>query len=98
MAQDYTEEPMLHQCTCQTGRGISGLPAEGEKVRVTLLKDVQSWKGKDRITIPKDTVYEGVAMAIESEGFFDVVKGDDERMKFYIHDSSIKVESLTPAS
>lgn len=86
------QEIALHACTCQQDRGISSLPAEGQQVRVTLQKEMQMWEGNKRIVMPVGTIYEGVAAAVEAEGFFDVVGNADQRRKFFINDSSIKVE------
>lgn len=87
-------EQRLHECTCQQARGESSLPKEGARVRVTLRKDVLAWEGKERITIPAGTIYEGTATAVDTEGFFDVVDDDDKHNKFYLHDSSLHIEVI----
>jgi hypothetical protein len=73
------------------------LPKAGERVRVTLRRDIESWEGKERVVIPAGTSYEGVAAHIETEGFFDVMGDGGQQKKFYIFDSSIQVEVLSAA-
>jgi hypothetical protein len=95
MAQEHAFEQNLHACTCQLGRGASAIPKEGERVRVALLKDLQSWQGNKRITIPAGTTYEGTASRVDDEGFFDIVDDKGQCAKFYIHDSSFQVAVIS---
>ncbi len=81
-------------CTCQLERGGSVLPQEGQRIRVTLQKNLQIWQGSQQVVIPAGTIYEGHAADIDAEGFFDLVDDTDQRMKFYIYDSSLQVETL----
>ncbi len=93
MAQE--EIPVMNVCTCQQERGTAPLPAEGQQVRITLLKDWQSWEGNTRVVIPAGTSYEGTVSAIDTEGFFDMVDAAEKPMHFYIYDSTIQVENLS---
>jgi hypothetical protein len=95
MALEKAFEQDLHACTCQLGRGASAVPQEGERVRVALIKDLQSWQDNKRVTIPAGTTYEGTATATDDEGFFDIVDDDGQRAKFYIHDSSLQVAVIS---
>lgn len=88
-------EQRLDECTCQQARGSTILPIEGNYVRVTLSKDTQFWEGNERITIPAGTIYEGTAMAVDAEGFFDLVDAENKRNKFYLYDSSLQIEVIS---
>lgn len=97
MAQENIQEPVLHECTCQTERGQSYLPKDGERVRVCLTKKMEIWQGNKRIALPEGTMFEGTTQNSEPEGFFDVVDDAGKEIKFYIHDSSIQVERAPAA-
>jgi hypothetical protein len=98
MAQENIQEQILHECTCQADRGHAPLPQEGQQVRVELLKDMQSWEGNKRVTIPAGTTYEGKTTAADPEGFFDITDQAGQSRKFYVHDSSITVQIVTEAA
>jgi hypothetical protein len=84
-----------HLCTCLTGR--DKLPEEGQRLRITLVKDMQLWQGTKRSIVPAGTAYEGVAAEIDPEGFFDLVDDEGEHRKFYVNDSSIQIEQFVMA-
>ena len=82
-------------CTCQQERGSMVLPHEGQSVRVKFIKDFHCWEGSKQVVIRAGTTYEGIATDIDTEeGFFDVIDAEENRLQFYIHDSTIQVEML----
>lgn len=79
-------------CACSATLGVEALPEPGQRLRVTLLKDVDSWQGKTRIVIPAGTTYEGVVTTIDLEGFFDMTLDNGESKGFYARDKTIQID------
>lgn len=69
-------------------------PAVGDRVRVTLRRDMQSWQGSKLITIPAGLTYEGVAVDVDTQGFFELVDASHNRHKFYLLDSALRIEVI----
>lgn len=83
-------------CSCTQGLDLL-LPEKGQRVRVTLLKDVNSWEGKELTVTPAGTVYEGIVSDIDAEGFFDITTAAGQSRGFYVKDATIHVEVAVPA-
>ncbi len=76
----------------------------GQRVRVTLLKDVWGWEGvlddgtmtpeARRVRTPAGTVYEGYASDIVDR-FFDLNMDDGEAMGFFMDDPAILIVALS---
>lgn len=86
-----THQPAF--CSCSSGQQHA-LPQKGQFVRVTLLKEVDSWTGNTRTVIPAGTAYEGAVINIDPEGFFDMEVETGAAKGFYAHDSTIQIEIL----
>ncbi len=84
------EDPAF--CACSSTPGADVLPEPGQHLRITLLKDVDSWEGQARTSIPAGTTYEGVVTQIDLEGFFDMILDDGQIKGFYAHDKTIQVD------
>ncbi len=84
------EDPAF--CTCSSTLGADALPEPGQRLRVTLLKDVDSWEGQTRTVISAGTTYEGVVTKIDLEGFFDMIFDDGQSKGFYVHDKTIRID------
>jgi hypothetical protein len=80
--------------TCLLVRYCNTLPAEGERVRISLLRDMQSWQGNRLVTTPSGTIWEGIVVSSDPEGFFDIRTDDEQPASFYINDSSFRVEKV----
>lgn len=78
-------------CSCTQGLDLL-LPENGQRVRITLLKDVDSWEGNVRSVAPAGTVYEGTVANIDAEGFFDITTDEGQSKGFYVKDATIHVE------
>lgn len=79
-------------CTCSSALAADALPEQGQRLRVTLLKDVDSWEGQTRTVIPAGTTYEGVVTKIDLEGFFDMTLDDSQSKGFYARDKTIQID------
>ncbi|MFP4437115.1 MAG: hypothetical protein ACLFVO_07695 [Chloroflexaceae bacterium] len=80
-------------CSCSQGTEAA-LPEKGQRVRVILLKDVDSWEGKTRTVTPAGTVYEGLVAEIDADGFFDIVTDAGQEKGFYAKDSTLFIDIL----
>lgn len=89
------EIPVINTCACQQERGSALLPAEGQHVRVTFQKDFHTWEGNKQVVIRAGTMYEGTATDIDPEGFFDVIDDEENRIQFFIYDSTIQLEIMS---
>lgn len=78
--------------TWQPEWSTATFPAEGDRMRITLRRDVQSWQGNKLITIAAGTTYEGTATAADTQGFFELIDAANHRHKFYLLDSALQIE------
>jgi hypothetical protein len=93
--KDDMTQDMPSACgTCLLVRYCNTLPAEGERVRISLLRDMQSWQGKQLVTTPAGTTWEGIVVSSDPDGFFDIRSDDGQPASFYINDSSFRVEKV----
>jgi hypothetical protein len=67
-------------------------PAEGDRLRVTLRRDQESWQNDRRIVIPAGTVYQGVAANVDTDGFFELVSAEGNVIPLYLNDSALLIE------
>ncbi len=67
-------------------------PAEGDRLRVTLRRDQESWQDDRRIVVPAGTVYQGVAANVDNDGFFELVSAEGETIPLYLNDSALLIE------
>lgn len=67
-------------------------PDHGDRVRITLGRDVQSWHEQQRIVLPAGKVYEGIVTEADTEGFFEILDTAGMPMKFYLGDSALHIE------
>jgi hypothetical protein len=67
-------------------------PAEGDRLRVTLRRDQESWQHDRRVVIPAGTVYQGVAANVDNDGFFELMSAEGEVIPLYLNDSALQIE------
>ncbi len=88
---DASTQPQF--CACTLKLNLKS-PRIGQRVRVTMLKEIVSWDGPRRVVIAAGTVYEGVVVGVDHEGFFDMLTDVGQRKGYYIEDATIRVERL----
>jgi hypothetical protein len=67
-------------------------PAEGDRLRVTLRRDQESWQNDRRVVLPAGTVYQGVAANVDTDGFFELVSAEGDVIPLYLNDSALQIE------
>jgi hypothetical protein len=67
-------------------------PAEGDRLRVTLRRDQESWQNDQRVVIPAGTIYQGVAANVDNDGFFELISAEGEVIPLYLNDSALQIE------
>jgi hypothetical protein len=74
------------------GQSRITFPAKGDRIRVVLRRDQQSWQDNKLVTIPAGTVYEGTASHVDTDGFFEITNEAGECTKCYLGDSALRIE------
>lgn len=91
MAETNQSQPVFCSCSQVV---TAAIPQKGQRVRVILLKDVDSWEGQTRTVTPAGTVYEGLVAEIDTEGFFDIVTDAGLTKGFYTKDATLYIDIL----
>jgi hypothetical protein len=74
------------------GQSRITFPAKGDRIRVVLRRDQQSWQDNKLVTIPAGTTYEGTVSQVDTNGFFEIVDNAGECIKCYLGDSALRIE------
>lgn len=78
--------------------GARSLPREGQRVRLTMLRDLELWQGSRRICYTEGEVYTGYVAAISDEGLLDLITDDGRQLRIYARDEALTIELITPKS
>lgn len=66
----------------------------GQHVRVLSLQVMRGWHGRELITIPAGTQYDGIVQNLNGDGFFDLRQDNDDIEYFSAYDTSISVTQI----
>ncbi|NTU80962.1 MAG: hypothetical protein HGA45_16540 [Chloroflexales bacterium] len=75
-------------------RGAKALPQAGQKVLVTVRKDVELWQGSRRVRYCEGESYEGTVADVADDDLIDLYIAGGEQMRIHARDVSFEIEAL----
>jgi hypothetical protein len=75
-------------------RGGRALPAEGQRVQVTVCRGAELWQGSRRVQYHEGDCYVGSVAAVADDDLLDLLLDDGQPMRVYARDSWFELEPL----
>jgi hypothetical protein len=75
-------------------RRAKTLPTEGQRVLITIAKDVVLWQGSSRVCYREGEVYDGTVASVEAEGLIGVYTEEGEYMRIHVRDVAFMLEAV----
>jgi hypothetical protein len=75
-------------------RRSRALPREGQRVRITVDKEVELWQGSSRVRFYEGDVYEGTVAAVGEDGLLELHVDDGRQLQIHARDVSFVIDPV----